>query len=158
MFKCPVCIETMWCPFALTKCGHTFCFDCVIRVLDASQFASAKCPYGCGESYDCHSIMPIYAIRMELAPDDGDRMQLCMSILTERRAAATATASGTASGPITAPAPSSTAAAPSSAAASTSASASTDEEDGEYMVETILDHAYDNDYSFYLVQWFGYDQ
>ena len=82
MNNCDICAFPKFCPFSLTKCGHTLCYNCVIRVLDLAEDHTrrAYCPFGCGRDFNVHSIMPVYNM-----PCDDDRFAECVDLLNRRK-------------------------------------------------------------------------
>ena len=82
MNNCDICAFPKFCPFSLTKCGHTLCYNCVIRVLDLAEDHTrrAYCPFGCGRDFNVHSIMPVYNM-----PCDDDRFAECVALLNRRK-------------------------------------------------------------------------
>ncbi|EJD42700.1 hypothetical protein AURDEDRAFT_114942 [Auricularia subglabra TFB-10046 SS5] len=42
-FECEICMETMWQPWALSDCGHTFCQMCLISLFNSNKFECPTC-------------------------------------------------------------------------------------------------------------------
>lgn len=42
-FECEICMETLWQPWALSDCGHTFCQMCLISLFNSNKFECPTC-------------------------------------------------------------------------------------------------------------------
>uniref|UniRef100_A0A6V2JPU0 RING-type domain-containing protein n=2 Tax=Ditylum brightwellii TaxID=49249 RepID=A0A6V2JPU0_9STRA len=68
---CPICLDDYVAP-RITKCGHSFCFSCILRHLHSSSSASspkmtnmaAKCPC-CSVSIECNELRPVQFISVQ---------------------------------------------------------------------------------------------
>lgn len=54
---CPICLMPYCVPRA-AKCGHIFCFSCIMYYIHQHEDDWAKCPM-CGESFDLQSLRPV---------------------------------------------------------------------------------------------------
>ncbi|EJD34217.1 hypothetical protein AURDEDRAFT_176736 [Auricularia subglabra TFB-10046 SS5] len=41
--ECEICLETLWKPWALSDCGHTFCQTCLVSLFDRQKFECPTC-------------------------------------------------------------------------------------------------------------------
>lgn len=44
ILECPICLSIFDTPRILTECGHTFCSNCIITILNNQDLESIKCP------------------------------------------------------------------------------------------------------------------
>ncbi|KZV89734.1 hypothetical protein EXIGLDRAFT_838323 [Exidia glandulosa HHB12029] len=41
--ECEICMDTLWLPWALSECGHTFCQSCLISLFNDRKFTCPQC-------------------------------------------------------------------------------------------------------------------
>lgn len=56
-YECKICMETFKKPY-MTKCGHSFCYECIIRILKKQQ----NCPI-CREELSKNDIFPNFTLQ-----------------------------------------------------------------------------------------------
>ena len=54
--ECPICLEIMEKPFS-TECDHTFCYECIVGLINSNNRSSAGCPM-CRRTLTIKNIRP----------------------------------------------------------------------------------------------------
>ncbi|KIY52643.1 hypothetical protein FISHEDRAFT_34869 [Fistulina hepatica ATCC 64428] len=68
--SCPICLSPPTAP-RMTKCGHVFCFPCILHYLNTSESKWARCPI-CGDTINEKELKSVKWFDESMIPDFGD--------------------------------------------------------------------------------------
>jgi len=59
---CPICLEDQFDYPHDTECGHRFCHDCIVRLIQCNITRHAPCPM-CREDVSLYSLKPVKTVK-----------------------------------------------------------------------------------------------